>query len=49
MYGSGNLDRGSVSTLERWGGEGDGRDFQKGEDICITGLSKGRGYMYNYG
>ena len=27
--------RDSVSTLEEWDGEEDGREFQKGEDICI--------------
>ena len=34
LYGSGNSNRGSVST---WGvdGEGDGREVQKEWDICI--------------
>jgi len=34
-YSSGNSNRGSVSTLEGWVGEGDEREVQKGEDICI--------------
>ena len=33
LYGSGNSNRGSVS-IQR-GGEGDGREVQKGGDICI--------------
>ena len=26
---------GDCINLEGWGGEGDGREFQKGVDICI--------------
>ena len=29
------LKQGLFINLERWGGEGDGREFQKGGDICI--------------
>ena len=39
LYGSENPKRGSVSSsiipLERWGGEGDGKEVQKGGDIYI--------------
>ena len=34
LYGSGNSNRGSVQT-KGWKGEEDGREVQKGEDICI--------------
>ena len=34
LSGSGNSNRGCIN-LEGWDGEGDGREFQKGEDICI--------------
>ena len=34
LYGSGNSN-GLCINLERWDGEGDGREFQKGGDICI--------------
>ena len=30
------LKQGLCINLEGWDGEGDGRDFQKGEDICIS-------------
>ena len=39
-------------NLEGWDGEGDGREFQKGEDICIPmadSYSKRGEYMYTYG
>ena len=29
------LKQGLCINLEGWGGEGDGREFQKGGDICI--------------
>ena len=29
------LTQGLCISLERWSGEGDGREFQKGGDICI--------------
>ena len=29
------LKQGLCINLERWDGEGDGREVQKGEDICI--------------
>ena len=34
LSGSGNSNRGCIN-LEGWDGEADGREFQKGEDICI--------------
>ena len=34
LYGSGNSNRGSIN-LEGWDGAGDGRELQKGRDICI--------------
>ena len=34
IYGSRNLNRDSIN-LERWDGERDGREVQKGGDICI--------------
>ena len=34
LYGSGNSN-GLCINLEGWDGEGDGREFQKGGDICI--------------
>ena len=34
LYGSGNSNRVSIN-LERWDGEGDGSEFQKGGGICI--------------
>ena len=34
LYGSGNSNRGCIN-LEGWDREGDGREFQKGRDICI--------------
>ena len=34
LYGSGNK-QGFCSKVERWYGEGDGREFQKGGNICI--------------
>ena len=30
------LNQGLCVNLERWGGEGDGRELQKGGDICIS-------------
>ena len=30
------LNQGLCSKIERWDGEGDGREFQKGGDICIA-------------
>ena len=37
LYGSGNSNRDSVSTYtpQGWGGEGDGREVQKGGNVCI--------------
>ena len=35
LYGSGNSN-GLCITLEGWDGEGDGREVQKGGDICIS-------------
>ena len=36
VYVSGNSNRGSVSiNLERWDGEGNGRELQKGGDIFV--------------
>ena len=35
LYGTGNSNRGSVSTLRGGDGERDGREFQKGGDIRI--------------
>ena len=35
LYGSGNSKQGLCSNLEGWNGEGDGREVQKGRDICI--------------
>ena len=32
----GKLKQGLCINLEGWEGEGDGREFQKGGDICIT-------------
>ena len=34
LYGSGNTN-GLCINLEGWGGEGNGREVQKGGDICI--------------
>ena len=34
LYGSGNSN-GLCINLEGWDGEGEGREFQKGGDICI--------------
>ena len=34
LYGSGNS-TGLCINLEGWDGEGDGREVQKGRDICI--------------
>ena len=34
LYGSGNSNRLCIN-LEGWDGEGDGREVQKGGDICI--------------
>ena len=31
----GKLKQGLCDNLEGWDGEGDGREFQKGGDICI--------------
>ena len=35
LYVSGNTNRGSVSTLVGWDGEGYGREVQERGDICI--------------
>ena len=35
LYGSGNSNRGAGSTWRGWNREGNGREFQKGGDICI--------------
>ena len=35
LYGSGNSNRGSVSTQSGWDGEGNGREVQEGGDIRI--------------
>ena len=35
LYGSGNSNRGFCIHLGGWDGEGDGREVQKGGDICI--------------
>ena len=32
------LKQGFCNNLEWWDGEGDGRKFQKGEDICISSV-----------
>ena len=34
LYGSGNS-KGFCINLEEWDGEGDGREVQKGGDMCI--------------
>ena len=34
LYGSGNSN-GLCINLERWDGKGDGREVQKGGDICV--------------
>ena len=34
LCGSGKSNRGSINQ-EEWNGEGNGREFQKGGDICI--------------
>ena len=36
LYGSGNSNRQLCVNLEEWEGAGDGREVQKGRDICIT-------------
>ena len=36
LYGSGNSNRGLCINPEEWDGEGDGREVQKGGDICIS-------------
>ena len=36
LYGSGNSNSSSVTTLEGWDVEGDGREVQEGGDICIS-------------
>ena len=41
MYGSGNSTRGSLISLEGWDGAGDGREVQKGGDICIPMADSG--------
>ena len=46
------LKQGLCINLEGWDGEGDGREFQKGGDICIPmadSYSKRGEYMYTYG
>ena len=35
LYGSGNSNRGLCINPEEWDGEGDGREVQKGGDICM--------------
>ena len=35
LYGSGKPKQGLCVNLEGWDGEGDGREVQKGADICI--------------
>ena len=35
LYGSGNSKQGLCINVEGWDGEGDGREVQKGGDICI--------------
>ena len=35
------LKQGLCINLEGWDGEGDGREFQKGEDICIPMADSG--------
>ena len=35
LYGSGNSKQGLCINLEGWDGEGDGREVQKGGDICM--------------
>ena len=35
LYGSGNSKQGLCNNVEGWDGEGDGREVQKGGDICI--------------
>ena len=36
LYGSENSEQRLCINLEEWDGEGYGREFQKGGDICIT-------------
>ena len=36
LYGSGNSNSSSVTTLEGWDVEGDGSEVQEGGDICIS-------------
>ena len=36
LDGSGNSHRGLCINLEGWDGEGNGREVQKGGDICIS-------------
>ena len=46
------LKQGLCINLEGWDGEGDGREVQKGGDICIPmadSYSKMREHMYTYG
>ena len=35
LYASGNSKQGLCINLEKWDGEGDRREIQKGGDICI--------------
>ena len=35
------LKQGLCSTLEGWDGEGDGREVQKGGDVCISMADSG--------
>ena len=37
------LKQGLCINLDRWDGEGDGREVQKGRDICITVANSCRG------
>ena len=44
------LKQGLCINLEEWDGEGDGREFQKGGDICtLPGGSDGKASVYNAG
>ena len=40
-YMARKLKQGLCNNLEGWDGEGDGREFQKGGDICISMADSG--------
>ena len=43
----GKLKQGLCINLERWDGEGEGREVQKGRDICILMADSCRGLTEN--